>query len=458
MEYKNKQATSEDFSNANNLEGTSNATEQISPPPFQLKAESSEEEKASKEDIVDTKQFSNGSEDDGSDHRSSSVGNQKNNSLPFQLKKNMESMSGFSLNDVNVHYNSYEPAQLKAHAFARGSNIHIAPGQEQQLPHEAWHVVQQKQGRVHPTSQLKSEAAINDDPTLEKEADEMGAKAAQLKANSSSKSALLSKPNNSNFIQRKLTYWTSTGEEKEFTSFQDLATKVNELSSKNITKQFIIDHINSKLTDNTFSETLFNHYISIIDDYPEVTGAGALVKFALDFYNKIIKTMEADATSTESTTNYTELVATYDETEADDGMEVKDKFSQKLACSLFALIAVKGSFLGASKPEDLHTILRSLKKFKVYDDDKIIGLLRIQAGLTYSTAHAGKTVTEFISGLKKADEGRKIVIDMDKEAHTFALIYQSGAWKRFDNGSADGYKTGMAVGSQGAKKISVTWE
>jgi hypothetical protein len=27
------------------------------------------------------------------------------------------------------------------------------PGQEQHLPHEAWHVVQQKQGRVKPTGQ-----------------------------------------------------------------------------------------------------------------------------------------------------------------------------------------------------------------------------------------------------------------------------------------------------------------
>ncbi len=43
--------------------------------------------------------------------------------------------------------------QLNALAYNSGSPIHVAPGQDQHLPHEAWHVVQQKQGRVMPTVQ-----------------------------------------------------------------------------------------------------------------------------------------------------------------------------------------------------------------------------------------------------------------------------------------------------------------
>lgn len=97
--------------------------------------------------------------------------------LPENLKSGIEQLSGFSMDDVKVHYNSSKPAQLQAHAYAQGSEIHLAPGQETHLPHEAWHVVQQKQGRVKPTVQLKEKTAINDDPDLEKEADEMGAKA-----------------------------------------------------------------------------------------------------------------------------------------------------------------------------------------------------------------------------------------------------------------------------------------
>jgi hypothetical protein len=99
----------------------------------------------------------------------------------------MESISGLSLNDVKVHRNSDKPAQLQAHAYAQGTDIHLGPGQEKHLPHELGHVVQQKQGRVKPTIQLKGKVNINDDPGLEKEADVLGAKAIQLKTDNNTK-------------------------------------------------------------------------------------------------------------------------------------------------------------------------------------------------------------------------------------------------------------------------------
>ncbi len=115
----------------------------------------------------------------------------KNNTgLPDKLKSGIENLSGYSMDDVKVHYNSSKPAQLQAHAYAQGSDIHLAHGQEKHLPHEAWHVVQQKQGRVKPTRQLKSKVNINDDAGLEKEADMMGEKA--LRINSSTGDQLVS--------------------------------------------------------------------------------------------------------------------------------------------------------------------------------------------------------------------------------------------------------------------------
>ena len=101
--------------------------------------------------------------------------------LPDNLKSGIEALSGLSMDNVKVHYNSSQPAQLNALAYARGTDIHVAPGQEQHLPHEAWHVVQQAQGRVQPTVQMKNEPLINDDQALEDEADEMGELAAQTK-------------------------------------------------------------------------------------------------------------------------------------------------------------------------------------------------------------------------------------------------------------------------------------
>jgi hypothetical protein len=111
-----------------------------------------------------------------------------NTGLPNQLKSGIENLSGHSMDDVKVHYNSSKPAQLNAHAYAQGTDIHVASGQEKHLPHEAWHVVQQKQGRVKPTMQLKAKVNINDDKSLEKEADMMGARALQLKEASGSSS------------------------------------------------------------------------------------------------------------------------------------------------------------------------------------------------------------------------------------------------------------------------------
>ena len=96
--------------------------------------------------------------------------------LPAPLKSGVESLSGMSMDHVRVHYNSAKPAQLNAHAYTQGSDIHVAPGQEKHLAHEAWHVVQQAQGRVQPTTQMAG-MGVNANPGLEAEADSMAAQA-----------------------------------------------------------------------------------------------------------------------------------------------------------------------------------------------------------------------------------------------------------------------------------------
>jgi len=99
--------------------------------------------------------------------------------LPDRLKGSVERLSGMDLSEVRVHYHSEKPAGIGALAYTRGMDIHVAPGQEVHLPHEAWHVVQQAQGRVRPTFQLK-DAAVNADVGLEAEADTMGKRALQV--------------------------------------------------------------------------------------------------------------------------------------------------------------------------------------------------------------------------------------------------------------------------------------
>jgi hypothetical protein len=99
--------------------------------------------------------------------------------LPERLKQGVEAFSGLPMDDVRVHYNSPKPAELQALAYTQGNQIYVGPGQEQHLPHEAWHVVQQKSGRVKPTIRLGN-LPVNDAPNLETEADRMGNQAAEF--------------------------------------------------------------------------------------------------------------------------------------------------------------------------------------------------------------------------------------------------------------------------------------
>lgn len=105
-----------------------------------------------------------------------------NTGMPDNLKSGIESLSGFSMDDVRVHYNSSKPATVQALAYTQGTDIHVAPGQEKHLPHEAWHVAQQMAGRVSPTTNING-MPVNDNAALEHEADVMGAKAVQCKKN-----------------------------------------------------------------------------------------------------------------------------------------------------------------------------------------------------------------------------------------------------------------------------------
>ena len=80
---------------------------------------------------------------------------EKRTDMPGRLKAGLEQLSGMDLSNVRVHRDSAEPEKLNAHAYAQGNNIHLGPGQDQDLPHEGWHVVQQRQGRVKPTMQAQ---------------------------------------------------------------------------------------------------------------------------------------------------------------------------------------------------------------------------------------------------------------------------------------------------------------
>lgn len=124
--------------------------------------------------------------------------------LPAPLQQGIEQLSGVAMDGVEVHRSSPRPAEIKALAFAQGNQIHLGPGQEKHLPHEAWHVAQQRQGRVGPTLQARG-LSFNISPGLEAEAETMGARAEQLSRGPMSQTRSLSQNAQSNStIQPKL--------------------------------------------------------------------------------------------------------------------------------------------------------------------------------------------------------------------------------------------------------------
>lgn len=105
--------------------------------------------------------------------------------MPDEVKAGMEATFNADFSHVTVHPNSSKAPEVGALAFTQGSDIHFGPGQfkpgtssgRELLGHELAHVVQQSQGRVHPTTEI-SGMPVNDNPRLEQEADILGKKAA----------------------------------------------------------------------------------------------------------------------------------------------------------------------------------------------------------------------------------------------------------------------------------------
>lgn len=105
--------------------------------------------------------------------------------MPSPLRKKMEHAFQEDFSQVKIHPNAPDADSLSALAFTQGKDIHFAPGhynpqsQEGQkiIAHELAHVVQQRSGRVN-LAQGQS-TPVNNHPSLEAEADRMGAKAAR---------------------------------------------------------------------------------------------------------------------------------------------------------------------------------------------------------------------------------------------------------------------------------------
>ncbi|MFM7203437.1 MAG: DUF4157 domain-containing protein [Myxococcota bacterium] len=107
------------------------------------------------------------------------------NPLQDSVRDKMEGAFGADFSSVRVHTDGQADA-IGAQAFTQGDDIHFGQGQyapenssgQELLGHELTHVLQQRAGRVSTTTQARG-LELNDDAGLEKEADLLGAQAAQ---------------------------------------------------------------------------------------------------------------------------------------------------------------------------------------------------------------------------------------------------------------------------------------
>ncbi|MFT5668808.1 MAG: hypothetical protein ACI9DK_003013, partial [Vicingaceae bacterium] len=226
--------------------------------------------------------------------------------LPNSLKSGIENLSAHSMDNVKVHYNSNKPAQLNAHAYAQGENIHLASGQEKHLPHEAWHVVQQKQGRVKPTLQLKGKVNINDDTGLEKEADIMGAKAVQFANNGthSKQTTQLHALKNHNSIQEQI-----TAQKKVNARTYQLAKKTKNVYKKPDLTTTIKNSRKDKLTLKSHYKSLGNAWTDLTKKQKKNMIEGKNLKPAtIKRRRKILKNIKASKTEVMGEVNATNAI------------------------------------------------------------------------------------------------------------------------------------------------------
>ena len=209
--------------------------------------------------------------------------------LPDNLKSGIEHLSGYSMDDVKVHYNSDRPAQVKAHAYAQGTDIHLASGQEKHLPHEAWHVVQQKQGRVKTKKQLKGLVYINDDAELEKEADIMGTKAMQFKPELKAWAGEREgnkHVHNSNLVQRVITHGKYTPKDLAFNEWE-AQKSLYESQKEVIAKNFNFFSREKPDEDMKKNIRIINKNIIYIDEITEKNPVHR--EYARKYWNSLVK-------------------------------------------------------------------------------------------------------------------------------------------------------------------------
>jgi hypothetical protein len=122
----------------------------------------------------------------------------------------------------------------------------------------------------------------------------------------------------------------------------------------------------------------------------------------------------------------------------DDKVSVSDKYLPVMACSLFSILALKGTWLGTDDPKVLHGILRKTGQIKEYDDNKTAAKVRYLAGLKPTPVGGGIKLRDYIQGKKDRGEKDSFIVDAAGIAHTFAAVWKDNDYKKVDETGSNG--------------------
>lgn len=147
---------------------------------LQLKVENTQEEEEELQ-LKDREE-----EDEKVQMKSAPIQTKKDAKMPEHVQNKMETAFGTDFSNVKINVGQEAPS-IGALAFTKGENIYFAPGQynpdtpdgQKLLGHELTHVVQQRKGKVEANTQING-LPVNNELHLEREADQMGEKAARL--------------------------------------------------------------------------------------------------------------------------------------------------------------------------------------------------------------------------------------------------------------------------------------
>ncbi len=185
--------------------------------------------------------------------------------LPVSLQYALEHLSGVDMSDVEVHVGSEVPEKYGVEAVTMGNRVYLYANNEHILAHEAWHVVQQKQGRVK-AAMTSDDLFI--DAVLEEEAHNMGALAqglASIGLPMPNRHALKRCAITQEAIQPwiKITNDPNEIESKQWNAVGTVLNKLNEYENVNNDSHPGIDYVVGKMFNKNLS---YDNYNDLLND------------------------------------------------------------------------------------------------------------------------------------------------------------------------------------------------